>query len=190
MNWMRLNPLHQEHHRLVTRLTPEECAERLMAIAAAQDPNRDADEVASQMLFGMGRMMAFHDPLITKASASAEGFTLQPGKRIRSRLIAHGQFLRSEDGTEIPVRFGIDEIIIFRSMLSVILTLLFVVVVLIGIATPEDVQVIPIPLPIFFPPIIFPAVTMFTAYRTWNGLDRFLVLLRGALDAEEVPFAI
>lgn len=95
---------HEEYRRLVTRLTPEECAKRL-----AEETAYDSAEM-----------------LATNKGIFSEGFVL---RQRGTRRIATGEFVPTPDGTTISVRLRLDRI--GRRLRTTMVTLLALSLILI-----------------------------------------------------------
>jgi hypothetical protein len=189
VNWSLWNPSHEEQRRLVTRLTPEECVERLTAIVTLQASDSISDDTLLRLRIALGRTPLFnytYTPL-AQGDVSTEGFTLQLRVRKRNRVLANGEFQQSENGTHIPIRLELDKISVFTVILLEVPILMFFLPVAF-FAPLNSHTMSPGIAPLLFVAFLSLAFAIPSAIPgMWKDAGPLLLLLRETLDAEELP---
>lgn len=169
-----MNPFGIERHRLVTRLSPEECRDRLSALLATQK-----DEW--RILGGPppGRPLT--------GAVNEDGFSVLrfSSGRQSFRTVASGQFVPTPHGTEVTIRMGMHPVVLG---FVAVLTLLFLAVALfglVGIAQGNPNQHPERFLPVFLLMLVGPpAMVVIGRYMARHDGAFLLGVLRDALEAE------
>ena len=172
-----MNPFGIERHRLVTRLTPEECRERLSALLATQKdqwrilggppPGRPLDGTVRQDGFTLMRF-----------TTGLQSF----------KTVASGRLVPTPDGTEITIRLGIHPIVLGFVAVFTLLVLSLVLVGLGGIAPGNANQLFErLPPPLLLMLVAVPAMVAIGRYMARHDGAFLLGVLRDALEAEPPP---
>jgi hypothetical protein len=169
-----LNPFGIERPRLVTRLSPEECRDRLSALLATQKdqwrilggppPGRPLTGTVAEDRFSVAR------------------FT--PGRQ-SFKTFASGRLVPTPHGTEVTIGLGVHPIVLGFLAVFTLLVLSAVLVGLVGIAQGKANQ----PLESLPPPLLFmlaglPAMVGIGLYMARHDGAYLLGVLRDALEAE------
>ena len=169
-----MNPFGTERHRLVTRLSPEECRDRLSALLATQQdqwrilggppPGRPLTGTMAEDRFS-----------VSKFTTGRQSF----------KTFASGRLVPTPDGTEVTIRLGIHPIVLGFVALMTLLVLSFVLLDLVGMAlrNPNQPQASLNPVPLLMLGGLV-AMVAIGRYMARHDGAYLLGVLRDALEAE------
>jgi hypothetical protein len=172
-----LNPFGIERHRLVTRLSPEECRARLGALLATQ---KDQWRILGGPPPGRPLLGT-----VTEGGFSVSRFT---SGRQSFQTVARGRLVPTPHGTEVTIRLGVHPIVLG---FVAVLTLLFLSVALVGLAgiaqgnaNQAQARFLPVFLLMLVGP---PAMVVLGRFMARHDGAFLLGVLRDALEAEPPP---
>jgi hypothetical protein len=166
-----------ERHRLVTRLNPEECRDRLSLLLATQQ--------------GQWRLTGGPPPgRPLDGAVTEDGFTVARFSTGRQsfKTFASGRLVPTPHGTEVTIRLGVHPIVLGFLAVLALLVLSFVLLSLVGIAlrTPNQPQERLNPVPLMMLGVLA-AMVAIGRYMARNDRAYLLSVLRETLDAEPPP---
>lgn len=169
-----MNPFGIERHHLVTRLSPEECRDRLSALLATR---KDEWRVLGGPPPGR--------PLTGTVNEGGFSVLRFSSGRQSFRTVASGHFVPTPHGTEVTIRLGMHPIVLgFVAML----TLLFLSLALIGLLgiaqgnANQPHESLPLPLLLMLGGL--PAMVVIGRFMARHDGAFLLGVLRDALEAE------